>query len=175
MNTERSATITLNRTGTIHEPAKAVIEVWLARKEASSLNIDLEPCGTYTALSIVADVYYPKDRKNDPSECGQCTETIREFWGSDSKVAELCDLWNRWHLNGLRAGTRVQGEHLRENPPQPPFFPESHYEKSCKILETAGLYEDRGYKYGHRWLVEDLPKDVLKRLGELCRELGAHE
>lgn len=88
-------------------------------------------------------------------------------------INHLCTIWNRWHLNGLCAGTRAQRDYLREHPPEPPFYPTSHYEKACKILKAADLYVDRGYKYGSAWLVEPLPEDVERLVVRICRAFGA--
>jgi len=180
-------TITLVRAAAQRgEPFKAVIKVTIRRCDGVSphLDIDLAPCGRYTELSIVGEVYCVGDRRGDPSSCGQCVDLVREAFsghegeglnGERGSVTELCDLWDRWHLNGMRAGTRAQAEHLREHPPAEPFYPVGHYEKAMEILKAADLYTDRGYKYGQSWLVELLPDDVLKRLGEICRAFGAKE
>lgn len=158
-----------------NDPRQIVITVELCRGEgcAPHKTVHLQPCPRYTELSITAEVWYPGDRHNDPGQCGQCIDTVREHWGAHNPlVTELCEIWERWHLNGMTAGTHAQNEHLRAHPPEPPSYPVGYYEKACATLKEAGLYEDQGYTYGSAWLVEELPQDVIKRLGEICRELG---
>lgn len=76
----------------------------------------------------------------------------------------LKQIWQRWHLNYMRAGTPKQEEVVRkwrstiENP---------NYEKTCKMLESLGLLTDGGYKYGSKWLKEEVPLDVLEWLFNL--------
>lgn len=96
------STITLTRaTAKRGDPYKAVIKVTIKRIEscAPHKSIDLEPCERLTELSIVGEVYCVGDRRGDPSSCGQCVDYIREYFGGIT-VVELCDLWDRWHLNG---------------------------------------------------------------------------
>ncbi len=179
-------TITLVRSaqgGRREEPYRVQLDIELRRKESvePKLTIDLEPCPRYTELSICALVWYKGDRLNDPSSAGQCVDLVHEWFGDQSasdavttaSIAELCDLWDRWHLNGLIAGSRAQRDHLEVNKPQGPFYPTSYYEKACEILKAANLYEDRGYKYGSAWLVEPLPVAVMARVGEICRVFEA--
>jgi len=186
-------TITLVRAtqgGRGAEPCKVKLEIELRRKEtcAPHLSIDLEECLRCTELSICALVWYTGDRANDPSSAGQCVDVVREYFGGhevefpntsrppdlDScSINELCDLWERWHLNAMIAGSRAQRDHLEANPPQEPFYPVSYYEKACEILKAANLYEDRGYKYGSAWLSEPLPVAVMARIGEICRAFEA--
>lgn len=80
-----------------------------------------------------------------------------------SDVLKVQSIWNRWHLNDLRAGTPKQEEFIRE-------WKLSHrydYTKACEALEEAGLLYDNGYKYGSSWLKEELPTEVIKYLFSL--------
>lgn len=80
-----------------------------------------------------------------------------------SDVLKVQSIWNRWHLNDLRAGTPKQEEFIRE-------WKLSHrydYAKACEALEEAGLLYDNGYKYGSSWLKEELPTEVIKYLFSL--------
>lgn len=42
------------------------------------------------------------------------------------------------------------------------------YEFKSLLLKLAGLFKDRGYKYGHGWLLKPLPEDIDDRIKELC-------
>ena len=85
---------------------------------------------------------------------------------SRGKIAEFLKIWNRWHLNDMKAGSPAQEEYLRDNPIEA-VYPESHYEKACQALEAAGLLVDNGYKYGSAWLTEELPQSVFSKLADL--------
>lgn len=159
-----------------HTPRRAVLRVSLENKKACApgRTVDGQPVSAFVQLSIVADIFYPGDRARDPRMVGQCYGTIAEHWGDNPLVAELVEIWKRWHLNGLRAGNRAQEEHLRANPVDA-VYPVSHYDAACSSLKEAGLQPSDGYRYGTAWLVEPLPLEVIDRIGEICRELGGRE
>ena len=81
--------------------------------------------------------------------------------------------WRRWHLNDLTAGSPAQEAFLRANPVSY-TYPESHYDKAREALKVAGLNPDPNYlhngepySYGHAWLREEVPADVLEFLAGL--------
>ncbi len=86
-------------------------------------------------------------------------------------MARFFEVWDRWHLNDMRAGSKAQETWLRENPiPEADYaYPKSHYDVACSKLAAAGLNPDpsNGYKYGHSWNMEPLPSDVIDFLASL--------
>lgn len=84
------------------------------------------------------------------------------------KWLDLIDAWERWHLNDMKAGSPAQEEWLRAHPVNA-VYPKSHYEEASKALEKAGLNPDptTGYKYGHAWMREEIPGEVLAKLAAL--------
>ena len=84
---------------------------------------------------------------------------------SVADVVKLCDIWDRWHLNDLRAGTQRQEDALRK------YYetnPQKHsYDEACEYLSGVGLLVDNGYKYGSSWLTEEVPQDVIRWLFSL--------
>jgi hypothetical protein len=112
---------------------------------------------------------------NALGSCGQIDmhlrselHTITPAPGWDAlKLRQFFNVWQRWHLNDIRAGSQVQEDYLRENPiPKQDYaYPESHYEVASKVLVDAGLNPDPdGYRYGHAWKREEVPSDVLEFL-----------
>ena len=117
----------------------------------------------------------------DGDAYGGCGQVINWPWnitrfapGWDAElVARFRAVWERWHLNDLRAGSPAQMEYLRANPVTADC-PESYYEKACEALTAAGLQPDKGhlhngkpYRYGSAWLREQLPRDVMEFLNSL--------
>jgi hypothetical protein len=73
--------------------------------------------------------------------------SVRNFapgW-TRGRVAQLVNIWRRWHLNHLRAGC----EHQRT------LGWESYDEHPSEPCPTCG------YKYGTAWLKEELPAEVV--------------
>lgn len=79
-------------------------------------------------------------------------------------VARLCHLWERWHLNDMRAGTPKQEEAVRQ---WRKVNKNASYKDTCEMLESINLLVDNGYRYGSAWLKEEVPLDVLKWLFSL--------
>ena len=94
---------------------------------------------------------------------------------------QLSQIWERWHLNGMRAGCEHQrAEKWNERPidPEKPtnaygnFYPGQRHNSWNMLVwispteYPAGLMtvpcETCGYRYGTAWLHEELPADVIK-------------
>lgn len=97
-------------------------------------------------------------------------------------VKKLREIWERWHLNDMRAGSPAQEEFLRNNPLSEEQLKEhaqrtgyrygyDYYRASQEHLANAGLDPDPnfrgGYRYGSAHVHEDVPPDVLKFLASL--------
>lgn len=98
---------------------------------------------------------------------GQCLEVLLN---PDAKPAhgftaemvhQLYDMWDRWHLNYMKAGTPAQEDAVREWEKEHGSY---DYGAVCEFLREKDLYVDNGYCYGSKWLKEDVPNDVLQWL-----------
>jgi hypothetical protein len=88
--------------------------------------------------------------------CGQINGTLQKDnpnewkftpgW-NNSKVQELLNIWDRWHLNDMRAAC----EHQRERG------------ETWEIAPSA-VCPDCGYKLGSAWLKEEVPETVTNFL-----------
>lgn len=97
---------------------------------------------------------------------GQCLDHFKEHaeqYIIDESRRELFnrvfDVWNKYHLNTLQAGTKRQTEFLKEN-----GYLGKDYKEKCDFLKENNLYEDNGYKYGHGWLGQPIPEDIIKEV-----------
>ncbi len=127
----------------------------------------------------ISGVEGPQSNGNAYGSCGQIIMSYRTAeerakikpapgWAAES-IGRFFDLWGRWHLNDMRAGSPAQRERLAGL--TFPGYPASHYEWACAELSAAGLHPDPGYlhngepyAYGSAWLAEDVPADVLAEL-----------
>lgn len=165
------STVTLT---TVRNKARYRIELEInvkpLRRVSPELTIDLEPAAADACeLSICAGIY--RDGRED--SFGQCREYVLELLAKHPDVAtvlRLCELWERWHLNGMQAGTRAQREALKDM--SPAVYPESHFDKACAHLEARGILKDRGYSYGSAWLSEPLPDEVKAEILSLASQLA---
>lgn len=97
---------------------------------------------------------------------GQCLDYIQQnaekYIMPDEKRAlynRICDVWHKYHLNDLQSGTKKQTDALTEE-----LHRADHYMEACKYLDSIGLLEDRGYKYGHGWLCKEIPAEVVAEI-----------
>lgn len=92
----------------------------------------------------------------------------------DDRLGELLDLWDRWHLNDLRAACRHQQEHPAmavgaAELPEPWLSEKQGYPDLIGYrLDTVPPCNEvePPYHYGRSWLTEALPAEVLAWFGE---------
>ena len=96
----------------------------------------------------------------------------------DPKFQKIHEIWKKWHLNGTHAGTPEQEEVIEEWLKDGLKY---DYDRVCELLKECGLYEveytgktvGRYYdhepiKYGHAWIIKELPEDVIEFVKEVC-------
>lgn len=124
----------------------------------------------------ISGVEGPLRSGNCLGSCGQIDMHLRGKQGeiklargwTRELLAKFFEVWERWHLNDMKAGTPAQMAELEKH-----TFPEghgNHYEWAKGILANAGLFHDHsrnGYTYGTAWLREEVPADVIQFLESL--------
>lgn len=130
----------------------------------------------------ISGVIGPRRNGNCDGSSGQFIMSFKEYdhrghdsianitpapgWDADT-IKQFFDVWARWHLNDMKAGSVVQEDFLRANPVTA-VYPESHCEKASAALAAAGLNPDPdGYNYGSAWKREELPASVIEFLRAL--------
>ena len=129
----------------------------------------------YVELSICGDIW--NTRRTDCVCGGQCLDTIAEYrdqLNDPDLFDQLFDLWRKYHLNGMHAGTPEQEQAIETWMAQGNKY---DYAAACELLKDLDLYEvnytgisvgkrynNEPYKYGHGWIVNELPGSVLLRV-----------
>ena len=141
------------------------------KRKANEVTIDIELKYDYkNRPCFSADASVWNTRHTDIVMGGQCLDELLPFFKNNPKFLQIHELWKKYHLNNMHAGTPEQESalkewHVRTN--QKPDFSED-----CEYLMTIGLYEvkdpetDGNYTYGSRWLYWDIPKDDLEKIHE---------
>ena len=80
-------------------------------------------------------------------------------------LRKILTLWQRWHLNDLHAASDRQQAALDKFEAE--FGRHLNYDQGCEFLKLIDLYEDRGYKFGHAWLREIVPDEVIDKAAAL--------
>lgn len=119
----------------------------------------------------ISGVVGPLPGGNCLGSCGQINTdwapivNYAKSW-TPSMVERFLDIWDRWHLNDMRAGTPEQMDYVRNYRKHHAM---ANYDEICNALKNAGLYEvvradGTLYKYGHAWILEPIPADVVQFL-----------
>lgn len=121
-------------------------------KRAGRLTIDVRLTGDRLAIS--AGWWNP--RGTDFNQCGQMADTLRALMMADriryaagwdaARLDHLLEVWDRWHLNDMRAGCQHQRQMGWTSY-------DDHPSEECPVC---------GYRYGTAWLVEELPAKVRR-------------
>jgi len=119
-------------------------------------------------LSICGDLW--NARHTDIVMGGQCLDELARFdeLFCNPLFKKLHRLWKAYHLNDMRPGTDKQEQALDDAKKSGKRL--CCYEDSCKYLESIGLLEDNGYKYGSAWLYRPIPENDLKEIVSLLAE-----
>lgn len=100
--------------------------------------------------------------------CGQILDSLQgksvklaPGW-NDAMLGKFLRVWDRWHLNNLRAGSAAQEQWLRENP-----VPADYTAQLAALTKVKLSPDAAGYVYGTAWNTEPLPQEVFKFLASL--------
>jgi hypothetical protein len=144
---------------------KIHINVLLSLKEnvEPKMDIDLHHCDEYYSLSMSADIYERHNGRWKDVSWGQNSEWVRKILAENQFAQKMCDVWDRWNMNGLRAGNREQEKWIKNN-----IKCSSSYEEISAFLEQNQLFIIEkplmNYKYGSAWLVEKIPEEIIKEI-----------
>lgn len=128
-------------------------------------HITLENVKEAYILSICGSLYKSGKRHADKNliSSGQCLKEVyiasmdNKYTDKEKALIEkIYNLWSEYHCNDLMAGTDNQMEILKDF--------NGDFKEDCEFLKSNGLYEDRGYRYGSRWLIKQIPADVLAEI-----------
>ena len=106
---------------------------------------------------------------------GQCVDDL--FWEYGKQMqnpklyAEILELWKKYHLNGMHAGTEEQEDAIAEWKAEGNKY---DYKAICQMLIDKGLYEvevdGEPYLYGHGWLYREIPEYTLERIRKIISD-----
>ena len=136
-----------------------------------------EPCGTtpqYVEFTASAMVW--NRVRTDIIMGGQCLDEVNKHRTELSDLSTwdlLYTMWKKYHLNGMHAGTPEQEAAVKE---WEALGNRYDYTAACEMLKSRGLYavpfngvtvgkryNGELYRYGHGWVVQDIPgNDLLK-------------
>lgn len=129
----------------------------------------------FTAIGNIWDIHY-----SDICDCGQNLDTIAKYINTPL-FNKIYTFWKKYHLNGMHPGTPEQEEAVVKWETEGNKY---DYTKVCEMLKNCGLYEvplnadligtrkadGKPYKYGHGWVISNIPEEDLKEIKALFAE-----
>lgn len=124
----------------------------------------LKPITAYKTLSICGNNGQNREEIAD-------IKNYKELFITEQDLQTIINIWDQWHLNDLKAGTVNQQAFIDE------WKKNNRYDLTavCEALKEIGLYEDNGYKYGHGWLVDPLPEEVIREITSIFEKYNKTE
>lgn len=190
---EEETLLTVDNFGEVRgEPVVAFIRDFTGRRSKHKVTLDIEikskdreQQGTDginyedpLELSISQSIWQRDE--SDILSGGQGQDTLREALKegkleigngiTEEEFEEFLDIWDKWHLNDLNAGTERQKEIIEEHKDEQKYKKFDEFLDRPKAIledfdaepdkETEG-FGDEGYSYGSAWLYQPLPQDVI--------------
>lgn len=138
----------------------------------------------YVELSICGTVW--NTTKTNCIMGGQCLDEMYKHLRHNETFREIYKLWKEYHLNGMHAGTPEQEKAVQDWKQK--TGKQYDYTEICEYLKEIGLYEvnftgltvgrryeNEPYKYGHGWIIQELPGDVLVRIEHIIDTVNSHK
>lgn len=149
---------------------KVTLNVEIRNKENARDWETLQEVHNVPEVSMSASIW--NGRGTDIVAGGQMVDELVHFFPGNDKIKRLVAIWEQYHLNDMKAGTRKQTEAIESWTKQGNRY---DYTEAVNHLKAIGLYEDNGYKYGHGWLYQPVPESVITEIKTLCDELSAQK
>lgn len=162
----RIGTLTRDQYG---EPARVYVDVRIAHVQQGheSETTDHRKITDYWELSISAGITTASGRRQDDYDsCGQSRESVAMANGAPASLPKFVKVWDEYHLTGMNAACDHQAVVYEDGP----------YGRRPSLTATLPCLDDEGnvrYRYGHAWLVKDLPASAVETVLIFLR--AAHE
>jgi len=146
------------------------LSIDLKQKNEEQKGVDLKLHHNIVKLGISAGLWNLS--RSDISQGGQMQDTLRDEFNkgnlrlkssvSRDEFMKFLDIWDRWHLNDLNAGTTKQRELVDEHRDDEKYAQfDTFLDRPKAILMDFKAEPDNGYSYGSAWLYEPLPDEVV--------------
>lgn len=139
------------RVGRIVGEGEVFIDIAMRRLHGGRETVEHDAIVDPLELSIMGEVR----AGSQVVSCGQILDDVRRVtrfargW-TPARLERLCDMWEKWHLNGMKA----ECAHMET------VWEEGRWGMRPSMTLTPPCPET-GYRYGSAWLVKPLPNDVV--------------
>ena len=120
--------------------------------------------------------------RSDCTQCGQMQDSLRrEFKDGKLKLKStvsnedfrmLLDIWDKYHLNDIKAGTEKQLDLISQHRNDDKYADKDVFlDRPEAILKDHNANPDRDWKYGSGFLYRPIPDDVQEFIRTIQRKL----
>jgi len=120
--------------------------------------------------------------RSDCTQCGQMQDTLRREFNdgnlklkssvSNDDFRKLLDIWDRYHLNDIMAGTEKQLDLINQHRHDEKYADKDVFlDKPEAILKDFKANPDRDWKYGSGFLYRPIPDDVQEFIKKMQKSL----
>lgn len=93
---------------------------------------------------------------------GQIVDQIAKMFPHKKKVQRMAEIWERYHLNNMRAGCEHQHKlGWGENKIDGKWAGHLYEKEGGCLLKPC---PECGYKYGSKWLREEIPAEIIAEI-----------
>lgn len=149
------------------------LDISLKQKDETVMGVDGQLYKNPLVLSISGDVGNTAGQIHDQLKKQLSAGNLKLDDDIDKDdFRKFLDIWDKWHLNDMNAGTIKQMELVNDHIDDDKYKNEKDwYDKAVAILEDNNLLEDDGYRFGSKWLYNPLPKDVIVFVSDFQNKL----
>lgn len=164
----RPALITTRFAGRTADGSRVHLTVELREVGRPAETVTHESAPRIVELSISGHVTAKHCR--EPYAVGQVADDLRHVTApaaglTAEDIAKLADIWDAWHLNGMRAGCAHMPAYV---------YPQSHEPDSAERWANRPTCPETGYRWGSLWLADPLPADVVTSLSDIVARAPRH-
>jgi hypothetical protein len=113
--------------------------------------------------------------KTDLYSGGQNLDDIKKLIPNNKLFNKIYDIWSKYHLNDLTAGSPKQMAFLDSitKPKNSEFYTWEceQLEKVDLLYDKSYLHDKKPYKYGSAWLLTEIPKNIKKEINNIMGEV----
>ena len=127
---------------------------------AVTIDVELKETEKGKVFTMSAGVWNSK--RTDYICCGQMCDELPLLYPNNKLVKRLVQIWEKYHLNNLNAGTERQEKAIYNAGKE-----KAGYTEQGEYLKSIGLYFDGDYEYGSKWIFRPIPENIIEEIEQI--------
>ena len=116
-------------------------------------------------------------KKTDYLQCGQCLDTIKRFFPKHKIFNEMYEIWQKWHLNDLKAGSPQQEHYINSLCLKKYDYDivRNELKKIHLLKDQSFIHNGQPYEYGTAWLKAEIPIVIKNQIKSWTKYLTTYQ